>query len=138
MADKTFDLDGADAAFKARKKALAEQRDRNRAETRNRIGDLAVLTGIPNGRTAENLAGCFVWAKQQAHANPALNKEWDRLGATFLGKSRGSRKDADASRSADHNSDGRGDGDAAPSPKGEPGCRADVGLGDLLARAAAE
>ncbi len=134
MASKTFDIDGEAAAFETRMKALAKERDDSRAETRDRIGALAVATGIPHGRTAENLAGCFLWAKQQARANPGLDKEWDRLGATFLSKSRTPKKDT----AADRDATGQGAGDAVPASTGKPDRRSDAGADDLLARSAAE
>jgi len=134
MTSKMFDIDGEAAAFEARLKALAKERDDSRADTRDRIGALAVATGIPNGRTAENLAGCFLWARQQARANPGLDKEWDRLGTTFLSKSRPPKKDT----AGDRNATGRSAADAVPAPTVKPDHRPDTGTDDLLARGAAE
>ena len=131
MTDDIFDIDGADAAYQARLKALAAKRDADRLKLRDRLGDLAIATNIANGRTPQNLVGSWLWAQQQARANPALNKEWDRLGATFLGKSRAAKPSAGNAEAAEA-------GNAKPTAKQEPDRDPAARPGDLLARAATE
>lgn len=134
MASKTFDIDADLAIFEARMQALAKERETRLAETRDRIGALAIATGIAHGRTPENLAGRFLLVMQQVRANPALDKECDRLGATFLSKPRPPKRD----NSADRGIAERGGGNAVPPSTGKPDRRPDAGAGDLLARPAAE
>ena len=126
--NKTLDIDADPAGIAARRKALDAQEAAMQSRQRNQLGDLVLVTGIAKVRTPENLVGSWLWSLEQRRANPGLEKEWDRLGAAFLGTHRRGRDCARHSRDAD------------PKPADTAGRdhRPDAGPADLLARVAAQ
>ena len=134
MTRTTFDIDADDAAFQARKKTLEAQQAAHRTKIRNTLGNLVLTAGIANGRTPEALVGSWLWAIDQLRANPTLAKEWERIGATFLNKSRasgGPGGDDEAGAS------GAG-GNSGPAGRGERDRGPDARPADLLTGVAAQ